>query len=211
MAQNIPGRFRRRHYEIPDGPIEEPASLRELGRRVFLVLLRAVGPEHTSLSKVGRRDGGGAEKRRGPGNPKLEGEGGCTGGRRWQVPVPNLFVDAVLKALHPHTWRYPTLSTIMVASRVLTLPLGVDEVHAVFLRAKVVRVCADGHGRASWFLTQPADRPGTGKTPRGFRPRRVATPLLSPPPVLLIQICRHTPCHRTTARHASRAQHNCEP
>lgn len=31
---------------------EEPAPAQELGRRVFLVLLRAVGPEHTSLAKV---------------------------------------------------------------------------------------------------------------------------------------------------------------
>lgn len=47
-------RFRRRHYEAPDEPIHEPASLPELGRRVFLVLLRAVGKEHASLAEVGK-------------------------------------------------------------------------------------------------------------------------------------------------------------
>ncbi|CAN0014436.1 unnamed protein product, partial [Ectocarpus sp. 12 AP-2014] len=48
-------RFRRRHYESTavgqQQPSEEPAPLHELGRRVFLVLLRAVGPEHASLAK----------------------------------------------------------------------------------------------------------------------------------------------------------------
>ncbi|CAN0397838.1 unnamed protein product, partial [Ectocarpus sp. 12 AP-2014] len=51
-------RFRRRHYESTavgqqqqQQPSEEPAPLQELGRRVFLVLLRAVGPEHASLAK----------------------------------------------------------------------------------------------------------------------------------------------------------------
>lgn len=52
-------RFRRRHYETPDTSgvstipalsTEEPDCLPELGRRVFLVLLRAVGPEHASFS-----------------------------------------------------------------------------------------------------------------------------------------------------------------
>lgn len=46
-------RFRRRHYESSGLPSEEePAPLQELGRRVFLVLLRAVGPEHASLAEV---------------------------------------------------------------------------------------------------------------------------------------------------------------
>lgn len=51
-------RFRRRHYEFPAAgqghelPAEEPAPLQELGRLVFLVLLRAVGPEHASMAKV---------------------------------------------------------------------------------------------------------------------------------------------------------------
>ena len=49
-------RFRRRHYESPgQQPPEEPTCLRELGRRVFLVLLRAAGPEHTSLAVVRRK------------------------------------------------------------------------------------------------------------------------------------------------------------
>lgn len=51
-------RFRRRHYETPDTSAvsalpalltEEPDCLPELGRRIFLVLFRAVGPEHASL------------------------------------------------------------------------------------------------------------------------------------------------------------------
>ncbi|CAM9552335.1 unnamed protein product, partial [Scytosiphon promiscuus] len=52
-------RFRRRHYEShathhhhhQQRPSGEPDPLQELGRRVFLVLLRAVGPEHASLSE----------------------------------------------------------------------------------------------------------------------------------------------------------------
>ncbi|CAN0119092.1 unnamed protein product, partial [Ectocarpus fasciculatus] len=52
-------RFRRRHYESTavgqqqqqQQLSEEPALLQELGRRVLLVLLRAVGPEHASLAK----------------------------------------------------------------------------------------------------------------------------------------------------------------
>lgn len=57
-------RFRRRHYEVPtlhgEGWEEagESGSLAELGRRVFIVLLRAVGPEHASLPKVRVTAGG---------------------------------------------------------------------------------------------------------------------------------------------------------